>query len=81
MSKTSVVLITAGAWLVGCAYTAYHYVTSIPALPDINPGYESDWGFQLLMFAIFRLPFWVVGLFAVVAAEAVLLRPSPGRLK
>ena len=80
MSKPVIVLITIGAWLIGCAYTAYHYVTSILAMPDINPGYESDRGFQLLMFSIFRLPFWIVGLLVIVSMEVVMLKPSRRKL-
>ncbi|MDT5156135.1 MAG: hypothetical protein QOH51_492 [Acidobacteriota bacterium] len=80
MSKPVIILITIGAWLVGCAYTAYHYVTSILALPDMD-AYARNWGFQLLMFSIFRLPFWVVGLLVVVSMEIVMLKPSPRKLK
>ncbi|MDT7779214.1 MAG: hypothetical protein QOC99_1726 [Acidobacteriota bacterium] len=80
MSKPVIILITIGAWLVGCAYTAYHYVTSILALPDMD-AYARNWGFRLLMFSIFRIPFWVVGLLVVVSMEIVMLKPSPRKLK
>ena len=81
MSKRVIILITVGTWLVGCAYTAYHYVTTILASPDVSPGYESDWGFQLLMFAIFRLPLWFLGLVVVVSMEVVMLKPSYLKLR
>jgi hypothetical protein len=80
MSKPVIILVTVGAWLVGCAFTAYHYVVTILALPHTD-AYARDWGFQLLMFGIFRFPFWFVGLLAVVSMEIVMLKPSPGKLR
>jgi hypothetical protein len=75
MSKTGIILITIGAWLVGCAYAAYYYITSILALPGWD-AYAYDWRFQLLMFGIFRFPLWVVGLLVIVSMEVVMLGPS-----
>jgi len=80
MSKRVIILITIVAWALGCAYTAYDYGASRLELP-YEDEYALHWGFQLLMFAIFRFPFWFVGLLAVVSAEVVMLRPAPGKLK
>jgi hypothetical protein len=80
MSKPVIILITACAWAAGCAYTAYDYVTSMLAQPGFD-AYTYSRGFQLLMFGIIRFPFWVVALLVVVSLEAVMLKPSPGRLR
>ena len=37
MSKSTIILVTVAAWLIGCVYSAYYYVTSILASPDIGP--------------------------------------------
>jgi hypothetical protein len=81
MSKLSIILVTVAAWFIGCSYSAYYYVTTILASPDIGPGYEQGWGFQLLMFAIVRSPFWLIGLIAVVAPELVMPKPGPSKLR
>ena len=81
MSKPVIILITVGAWAVGCAYTAYHSVTSILAPPCTTDAYACNWGFQLLMFGIFRFPFWVIGLLVIVSMEAVMLKPSHRKLR
>ena len=80
MSKPVVILVTIAAWAVGCAYDAYHHVTSNIALPGID-AYAATWDFQLLMFAIFRLPFWLAGLLAVVSFEIVRLKPTCRKLR
>ena len=80
MSKTVIILITIGAWLAGCAYAAYSYITSVLALPGWD-AYAYGWRFQLLMFGIFRLPLWVVGLLVIVSMEVVMLKPSSRKLR
>jgi hypothetical protein len=74
MSKAKIILITVSLWLMCCTYAAYHYVTSVLALPDISPGYESEWQFQLLAFAFVRFPFWILGLIAVLFLEFLVLK-------
>ena len=80
MSKPVFILITIGAWIVGCAFTAYVYVTSHLGLPGTD-AYADNWSFQLLAFGIFRLPFWLVGLLAVVSMEIVMLKPTHRKLR
>jgi hypothetical protein len=49
-------------WILAiCAY-AYHYAATRVGAPDAVAGYETTWRFQLLMFALFRLPFLLIGL-------------------
>ena len=81
MSKPVIILITIGAWAVGCAYTAYYNVTSILGPPCVTDTYACSWGFLLLMVGIFRFPLWVVGLLAVIFAEDLLLKPAHRKLR
>ncbi len=80
MSKTNVILITIAAWAAGCAYTAYLHVTTVLGPPCITDTYACARGFQLVVFAVCRLPFRLVGLLAVVSLEVVTLKPSPRKL-
>ena len=55
-------LATCVVWCAITGASAYSYVVSRITSPDAAPGYETEWGFQLLMFAIFRLPLFLGGL-------------------
>jgi hypothetical protein len=79
MSKPVIILITIAAWGVGCAFTAYVYVTSHLGLPGTD-AYADTWGFQLLTFGVLRFPFWLVGLLGVISAEIVMLKPARRKL-
>lgn len=48
-------------WAVATALYAWAYASSFVHSPD-SVGYEADWGFQFLMFALVRLPFLLVAL-------------------
>jgi hypothetical protein len=48
---------------------AWYYVTSILALPDISEGYARSWDYQLAMFAVFRLPLWLMMFVLVLLAR------------
>jgi hypothetical protein len=50
----------------------YLYVITAISSIDAEPGYETSWRFQLLMFAIFRMPIWI----GVLAAFALSVRMS-----
>jgi hypothetical protein len=80
MSKPVIILITIVAWALGCAYTIYVYAASHTA-PYYADEYVFEFGYQLLMFSIFRFPFWLVGLIAVVSTEVVMLKPTRRKLK
>ena len=47
-------------WLVFTSSYAYHYVVSILSLAEEYDAYARNWQFQLLMFALVRLPLLVV---------------------
>jgi hypothetical protein len=80
MSKPVIILITVVAWAVGCAYTAYDYAASRTA-PYYADEYVFEFGYQLLTFAVYRFPFWLVGLIAVVSVEALKLKPTHPKLR
>ena len=60
-----------------CAVHAIYFVESAIKSPSAQPGYESDWHFMLLMFAVFRLPIWIAGF--VLAALSVMLTSTEER--
>ena len=49
-------------WSTITGVSAYSYAVSRMTSADAIPGYETTWRFQLLMFAIFRLPLLIAGL-------------------
>ena len=79
MSKPVIILITIAAWALGCAYTAYDYAAARVELHYVDE-YALSWGFQLLMFGIFRFPFWLAGLIVAVSTEALMLKPTHQKL-
>ena len=71
MKRTSLTLITVLAWLIVCPLYGYYYVVSTLALPEPYDDYARNWGFQLLMFSIFRLPFLFVALLLLIGLELI----------
>jgi hypothetical protein len=65
-------LVAIGLWLAGSALHCYLYVINAISSIDAEPGYETSWRFQLLMFAIFRMPIWI----GVLAALAISIHIS-----
>jgi hypothetical protein len=57
--RTSVGL-TLSVWGACVLLHAWYYVASILASEDIPDAYARAWDFQLLMFGLFRLPFWLL---------------------
>ena len=57
-------------WLVFSSLYAIYYVVSNLAVP--TDAYAMTWDFQLLMFAIFRLPYLVLILLVLIAVVLVL---------
>ena len=58
-------------WLFTCPLYGYYYVTSILASPEPYDAYARNWGFQTLMFSLFRLPWLVVALLLLITAELI----------
>ena len=51
-----------GAWALATTLLARNYCLTRITDPTASPGYETSWYFQLVMFAIFRLPLLVLAL-------------------
>lgn len=71
ISKTSLVLITVVCWLIACPLYGYYYVVSTLASPEPYDEYARNWGFQLVVFAIFRLPFLFIALLLLIGLELI----------
>ena len=54
-------LAVAVLWGIATALYAWAYASSFVHSPE-SVGYEADWGFQFMMFAIVRLPFLLLAL-------------------
>jgi hypothetical protein len=63
-------------WSLVTAIYAYFYVTSILASPNLE-GYEAEWDWQLLFFAIVRLPWLLLVLALVIYFEIRWLKKCP----
>jgi len=68
---THVSLVTLG-WIILSSLYAFYYVKSNLAVP--SDAYAMTWGFQLLMFIIFRVPYLLMILLVLLAV--VLVRPA-----
>jgi hypothetical protein len=68
MRKLELILWTILVWLLATCVYAYYYVVTILALPEDYDAYARNWRFQVLMFSLFRLPWLVLLLAAVVGA-------------
>jgi uncharacterized membrane protein YhaH (DUF805 family) len=56
---------------------AWYYVSTVLALPDISEEYARSWQYQLLMFAIVRLPLWLAAfVFTLVIRQFVTSKRS-----
>ncbi len=65
---------TVTAWCLLVVLAGYSYARSRIYSPEATPGYETTWSFQLVMFAIFRLPILVIVLAGGLFLETKLLR-------
>jgi hypothetical protein len=79
MSKSALIIITVTVWLIVCLSFELHRISALLALPPSGDLYAHTWSFQLMMFAIFRLPLWLIGLLVVFAAEFALLTRRTSR--
>ena len=62
MSTRKVILAIVVLWLIATCLYAYYYVVTILNLPEPYDAYARNWQFQLLAFAIVRLPFLILAL-------------------
>ena len=73
--KLKLVLLVILGWIILSSLYAVYYVVSNLAVP--GDAYAMTWGFQLLMFSIFRMPYLLM-LLLVLIAVALVLPPRQG---
>jgi hypothetical protein len=78
ISKRGLVYATIGVWLIIFLAYEFHRIATFLALPPSGDLYAHACGFQLMVFALFRLPVWLVGLLVILILEfALLTRRTP----
>ncbi len=70
-SRIKVYAITVLAWFVACAGANAWLISSYLANPKDSDLYAHTWGYQFVVFLIFQLPFWFLGLLAVLVVEFI----------
>jgi len=79
ISKSALVALTIVVWLIACLAYELHRISAILALPPSGDLYAHSWGFQLGVFAVLRLPVWIVALLVVFVVEFALLTRRASR--
>lgn len=78
MSKLSrTILLTFMCWLLATVLYAYNWVSAILAEPGV-PVYERNGLMPLLAFAVYRLPYLLIGLVIIIVVEWIII-PGPDR--
>lgn len=70
-SRVKVYAITVLVWFLACVGVNAWLISIYLANPTDGDLYAHTWGYQLVVFSIFRLPIWFLGLLVVLAAEYV----------
>jgi hypothetical protein len=68
-SRIKVYTITVLTWILACVGVNAWLISSYLANPRDGDLYAHTWGYQFVVFSIFRLPIWFLGLLVVLAAE------------
>jgi len=76
-SRIKVFTITIVMWLVACAGVNAWTISSYLANPQDGDLYAHTLGYQFVVFAIFRLPVWLLGLVVILAVEFALFSSHP----
>jgi hypothetical protein len=78
ISKTLLVCATMAIWLVICAAVELPRIAHSATVATTGDLHAHTWPFQLMVFAVFRFPFWLVGLLLFLMLEfALLTRRAP----
>ncbi|HQO16465.1 MAG TPA: hypothetical protein PLG02_05845 [Methylotenera sp.] len=72
-NRKKVIGLTILAWCLITAIYAYLYVTTVLSYPDLQ-GYEAEWDWQLMFFAIVRLPWLLLALALIIWGEIKFLK-------
>ena len=78
ISKTLLVCATIAMWLVTCAVVELPRIAHSATAATTGDLYAHTWPFQLMVFAVFRFPLWLIGLLVFLILEfALLTRRAP----
>jgi len=72
-NRKKVIGLTILAWCLITAIYAYLYVTTVLSFPGLQ-GYEAEWDWQLMFFAIVRLPWLLLALALIIFGEIKFLK-------
>lgn len=72
-TRKKIISFTVLVWCLITLIYAYLYVTTVLSFPDLE-GYEAEWDWQLMFFAIVRLPWMLIALALIIWAEIKLLK-------
>lgn len=71
---TKIYLSTVASWLAGCVgYSVWRLANYTPS-PTDGDFYAHNWGYQLIVLTVFRLPIWIAVLLIVICIEMVILK-------
>ena len=73
ISKTLLVSATVALWLVTCAVIELPRIAHSATVATTADLYAHNWPFQLMVFALFRFPLWLIALLLLVMLEFALL--------
>ncbi|MEY2500697.1 MAG: hypothetical protein QOI07_1031 [Verrucomicrobiota bacterium] len=73
ISKSRLIFATTAVWLVMCAVVELPRISASATTAATGDLYAHNWPFQLMVFAVFRFPLWLVALLLFLIVEFVLL--------
>jgi hypothetical protein len=73
ISKTLLICATIALWLVVCAVVELPRIAHSATVATTGDLYAHNWPFQLIVFAVFRFPLWLIGLLLFLMLEFALL--------
>ena len=74
--QTRIILLTFVVWALACAVSEFICISAFFRSDAPSDVYDKTWGFQLLVFAMSRFPFWLAGLAVIVCGELLYFRRS-----
>lgn len=73
MKATRLYVLTIAIWLILCgSWVTWRLYTYSP-VPGDQDFCAHNWGYQLIMIILFRLPIWIIGLLIVLTLEVALV--------
>lgn len=73
-SSTKIYVSTVALWLIGCVGYSVWKLANYTPNPIDGDFYAHNWGYQLIVLTVFRLPIWVAVLLVIICIEMVILK-------